>query len=39
MLSKHTDKSRFKFEVLNEGSHMSVIPKAYNNGLHFLYTR
>jgi len=37
MLSKRTDESRFKFEVLNEGSHMSVIPKAYNNGLYFLY--
>jgi len=36
-LASRNDKSRFKFEVLNEGSHMSVIPKAYNNGLHFLY--
>lgn len=37
LLLKRSDKTRFKFEVLNEGSHMAVIPKAFTVGLHFLY--
>lgn len=30
---------RFKYELLNEGSHMAVVPKAFNAGLHFLYAQ
>lgn len=38
-LAAKLGESRFKYEILDEGSHMSVIPKAYNAGLHFLYTQ
>lgn len=35
--SARLGEGKFKYELLGEGSHMSVIPKAYNAGLHFLY--
>ncbi len=39
LLKAQVGAGQFKYEVLNEGSHMSVIPKAYTAGLHFLYAK
>lgn len=30
---------QLKADILNEGSHMAVIPKAFTSGLHFLFAR